>query len=108
MSNVLELSESNFDEYVLRSDVPVLVDFWSPSCGPCRMIAPILNDLAEEYDDEVHIFKVNVTSEAGIGAKYGVDMLPTLLFFNGGKVVERMVGAQSKDRIKRAFDEIEE
>jgi thioredoxin 1 len=104
---VRELSENDFDQNVLKSDVPVLVDFWSPSCGPCRMLVPVLEELAEENDGDAKIAKVNVAEYPQIGAKYGIDMLPTLLFFNNGNVVERMVGTQSKDKLQNALDEIE-
>jgi len=104
---ILELTEINFDQTVLQSPVPVLVDFWSPSCMPCRALVPILDALATENGDEVQIVKVNAAECVALAARYGVDMLPTLLFFSGGKVVERMVGAQSQDKIQNALDEID-
>lgn len=107
MRQVVELTESIFDQEVLKSDVPVLVDFWSPTCGPCRALVPVLEELAEENDGDAKIMKVNVAEFPMLGAKYGVDMLPTLLFFNGGNVVERMVGAQNKDKLQDALDEID-
>ncbi|MDR0337180.1 MAG: thioredoxin [Planctomycetaceae bacterium] len=107
MESILELTETDFDQNVLKSPIPVLVDFWSPSCGPCRMIASILEELAEENAGDAKIVKVDMTQFPQIGAKFGVDMLPTLLFFNKGNVVERMVGAQSKDKLQNALDEIE-
>ncbi len=105
MSQVIELTESAFEQTVLKSPVPVLVDFWSPSCMPCRTLVPILAALATENGDDVRIVKVNAAESVGLAAKYGVDMLPTLLFFNDGNVVERMVGAQSQDKIQNALDE---
>jgi len=107
MGRVWELSENGFDQNVLKSDIPVLVDFWSPSCGPCRMLAPVLEELAEENDGDAKIAKVNVAEYPQIGAKYGIEMLPTLLFFNNGNVIERMVGTQSKNKLQNALDEIE-
>lgn len=107
MEQIIELTETNFDDVVLKSDLPVLVDFWSPTCAPCRALVPILEELAKENDGDAGIAKVNVAECPMLGAKYGVDMLPTLLFFNDGKVVERMVGAQSKDKLQNALDEIE-
>lgn len=107
MGSVLELTESDFDQEVIQSQVPVLVDFWSPSCGPCRMLVPILEELADENEGDAKIAKVNVVECPAVGAKYGVEMLPTLLFFHQGKVVERMVGVQSTDKIQNALDDIE-
>lgn len=107
MTNVFELTESNFEQEVVSADVPVLVDFWSPSCGPCRSLVPILNELAEENEGDAKIAKVNVAEFPLLGAKYGVEMLPTLLFFNNGNAVERMVGVQSKEKLQDALDEID-
>jgi len=104
---MIELTETNFDQTVLQSPVPVLVDFWSPSCMPCRALVPVLAALAEENGDDVRIAKVNAAECVALAVKYGVEMLPTLLFFSGGKVVERMVGVQSQDKIQNALDEIE-
>jgi thioredoxin len=106
MSRVTELSESEFDT-VLQSEVPVLVDFWAPSCAPCRARAPILEALAEENEGEVTFVKVNAAQYPALSSQFGIDALPTLLFFNSGKVVERMVGLQSKHKIQSALDEIE-
>jgi thioredoxin 1 len=104
---ILELTEADFDKTVLQSSVPVLVDFWSPSCMPCRALVPVLDALVTENGDDVQIVKVNAAESVGLAAKYGIDMLPTLLFFNAGKVVERMVGAQSQDKIQNSLDEID-
>ena len=106
MGQVIELSEQDFDSVVLKSEVPVLVDFWSPSCGPCRMIAPMLDELAVENEGDAKIVKVNTFENMSIAARYGVDMLPTLMVFNNGNVVERMIGAVSKDRLQSALDEV--
>jgi thioredoxin 1 len=107
MELVLELTETDFDRNVLKSTIPVLVDFWSPSCGPCRMLAPVLEELAKENEGDAKIAKINIAQFPQIGAKFGVEMLPTLLFFNKGNVVERMVGAQPKNKLQNALDEIE-
>ncbi|MDR2757147.1 MAG: thioredoxin [Planctomycetaceae bacterium] len=107
MESILELTETNFDRNVLKSTIPVLVDFWSPSCGPCRMLAPVLEELAKENAGDAKIAKINIEQFPQIGAQFGVEMLPTLLFFNKGNVVERMVGAQSKNKLQNALDEIE-
>ncbi len=107
MGQVLELLEAAFDKEVMQSSVPVLVDFWSPTCGPCRMLVPVLEELAEENEGDARIAKVNVADFPMLGAKFGVDMLPTLLFFKNGAVVERMAGVQSKDKLQDALDEME-
>ncbi|MDR1140779.1 MAG: thioredoxin [Planctomycetaceae bacterium] len=107
MESILELTETDFEQNVLKSKIPVLVDFWSPSCRPCRMIAPILEELAKENDGDAKIAKINIAQFPQIGAKFGVEMLPTLLFFNKGIVVERMIGAQPKNKLQNALDEIE-
>jgi thioredoxin 1 len=106
MERVAELSESNFDT-VLQAEVPVLVDFWSPTCVPCRMLVPILEELAEENEGDATIAKVNAAQYPALAAKYGIDTLPTLLLFYQGKIVERMGGVQSKHKLQSALDEIE-
>ena len=106
MGNVIELLEQDFDAVVLQSAVPVLVDFWSPSCGPCRLIAPLLDAMAVENGDAVKIVKINVFENMGVAARYGVDMLPTIMIFRNGNVVERMVGAVDKTRMQGALDEV--
>jgi thioredoxin 1 len=106
MGQVTELTANGFD-HILQSELPVLVDFWSPTCGPCRMLAPVLEELAVENEGDATVAKINVAEYPQVGAKFGVEMLPTLLFFNRGKVVERMVGAQSKNKLQNALDEIE-
>jgi len=105
MENVIELTEQDFETVVLQSDVPVLVDFWSPSCGPCRLIAPILDVLAAENGDRAKIVKINTFENMAVAARYGVDMLPTIMIFRNGSVVERMVGAVSQARMQEALDE---
>jgi len=105
MGNVIELSEQDFDTVVLQSDVPVLVDFWSPSCGPCRLIAPLLDVLATENGDAAKFVKINAFENMTVAARYGVDMLPTIMIFRNGNVVERMVGAVDKARMQSALDE---
>ena len=106
MGNVIELSERDFDAVVLQSDVPVLVDFWSPSCGPCRLIAPLLDVLATENGNVAKIVKVNTYENMTVAARYGVDMLPTIMIFRNGNVVERMVGAVDQARMQTALDEV--
>src|SRR5438876_3897399 len=102
--NVVTLTQENFAKEVLQSSVPVLVDFWAEWCGPCKMIAPVLDELAEEYDGRIRIGKVNVDENQGLAAQYGIQSIPTLLFFKRGQVTEQIVGAKSKRDLKAAFD----
>jgi len=106
MGRVAELSESNFDT-ILQAEVPVLVDFWSPTCAPCRTLVPILEELAEENEGDATIVKVNTAEYPALVIRFVIDTLPTLLFFYQGRVVERMTGVQSKHKIQAAWDEIE-
>ncbi len=104
MSQVIEFTENNFDQEVLKSPVPVLVDFWAPWCGPCRMIAPVVEELASEYAGSVKVGKMNVDDSQNVAARYGVSSIPTLMIFKGGDVVERFVGVQPKARLQEALD----
>ena len=92
----VELSETNFDQEVLKATLPVLVDFWAVWCGPCKMIAPIVDELSVEYDGKLKIGKVDVDNHQQIAMQYGIRSIPTLLIFKDGKVVEQIVGAAPK------------
>lgn len=94
------LTEENFESEVLNSDIPVLVDFWATWCGPCRMIAPIVEEIANEYSGKVKIGKVNVDDAESVAMKYGISSIPTLMLFKDGKVVETAVGYRSKQAIE--------
>jgi len=107
MGRVLELSVGDFHAVVTGTENPVLVDFWSPACGPCRALVPVLEELAEENDREATIAKINTAEYPELVTQYEIDTLPTLLIFYQGKVVERMVGVQSKHKLQSALDEIE-
>ncbi len=100
----IELNETNFEEEVLKSDVPVLVDFWANWCGPCRSIAPILEQLAEEYAGKVKICKVNVDFNQALAKQYQVMSIPNLVFFKDGKKVEQIVGFTPKPEIAKRLD----
>ena len=94
---VKELTKSNFEQEVMLSDVPVLVDFWASWCGPCRMVSPIIDSLAEEYEGKLKVCKVNVDSESALASEFAVVSIPTVFIIKDGKVAERSVGAKSRD-----------
>ena len=104
MGNVSEFSDSSFKEDVLQSDVPVLVDFWARWCGPCRMIAPVVEELSNENTGTFKIGKVNIDDNPNVAMNYGVSSIPTLMIFKNGQVVERFVGVQPKSRLQQAID----
>ncbi len=95
----LQVTDSNFDELVLNSGKPALVDFWAEWCGPCRMIAPYVEQIAEEYKDKAVVAKVDVDNCPGIAARYGIRNIPTILFFKGGEQVDKQVGAVPKSNL---------
>jgi thioredoxin 1 len=103
---IVTLTQENFAAEVLQSTAPVLVDFWAEWCGPCKMIAPVLDELADEYTGKVKIGKVNIDQHQGIAAEYGVRAIPTLLLFSKGQVTEQMVGLRSKRDLKSSFDRV--
>jgi len=92
----LEITDTNFDEVVLKSDIPVIVDLWAVWCGPCRMVGPIIEELGRDYEGKVVVGKLDVDSNPGVTAKFGVRNIPTILFFKDGKVVDKQVGAVPK------------
>ena len=102
--NIFIATESNFKDEVLDSPQPVLVDFWAEWCGPCKMIAPVLDELATEYGGKIKIAKVNIDENQNLAAQYRVTAIPTLLVFKGGQVTEQMVGAKSKRDLKASLD----
>jgi thioredoxin 1 len=102
MAEILDVTDANFDQEVLQSDLPIVIDFWAEWCAPCRAIAPIVKDLAAQYDGKVKVVKMNIDENPGTPGKYGVRALPTVLAFKGGTVVEQITGA----RPKSAFEDM--
>ena len=100
----LALNEAEFDSTVLQADKPAVVDFWAVWCGPCRIVAPIMEELAGEYEGKAIIAKVDVDTNRGIAMRFGIQAIPTMLFFKNGEVVDRIVGAADKRTIKSKLD----
>ena len=103
--NVIELNEDNFQEEVLEVEGKVLVDFWAPWCGPCKQIAPFVEELADEYAGELKVGKVNVDNNQNLAAEYGVMSIPTLLVFEGGEIIEKQVGFTNKDGLEELISD---
>jgi thioredoxin 1 len=107
MSNEVTLTEENFEQEVINADMPVLVDFWAEWCMPCKMVAPVLEEIADDYEGKLKVGKLNVDSEGEIAMKYNVVSIPTILLFKDGKVVNQHVGAAPKNALENLFkDEI--
>jgi thioredoxin 1 len=100
----LEITDANFEELVLKSDKPVLVDFWAEWCGPCRMVGPVVEELSKEYADTAIIGKVNVDNNPGISVKYGIRNIPALLYFKNGEIVDKQIGAVPKSVLAGKLD----
>ncbi len=103
---VLELTDGNFDTEVVNGDVPVLVDFWAEWCMPCRMLAPVIDELAAEYEGKVKVGKVDTDANKDVSMKFGISAIPTIILFNKGEVVKKFVGMTSKDDFKAELDKL--
>ncbi|MDT8286251.1 MAG: thioredoxin [Elusimicrobiales bacterium] len=106
MSNEIQITDSNFEQEVTQSAVPVLVDFWAPWCGPCRMIGPVIEELAKEYEGKVKVGKLNTDENPETASKFQISAIPTILFFKGGKMVKDAVGLQPKEELKKIMDSL--
>ena len=106
MSNAIAVTDASFASEVQQSEVPVVVDFWAEWCGPCKLIAPVLDELAAEYDGRVKVTKLNVDENPQMSAQFGVRSIPTLLFFKNGEKVDQRIGVASKAELKKIFDSV--
>ncbi len=104
MANTVEFTDSNFEEEVLKSEHPVLVDFWAEWCGPCRMIGPVVEEMADEYAGKAKIGKVNVDHNPEVSVKYGIRSIPALMIFKDGQVVDQIIGAVPKTHLTKQLE----
>jgi thioredoxin 1 len=102
--SVIHVNEGTFDAEILKSDTPALVDFWAPWCGPCRAIAPLLDEIAEEYKGKVKVAKINVDENRKLAGNHGVMSIPTMILFKNGKVLDKLIGLVPKERLKELMD----
>ena len=106
MADVQQVSDGSFDADVLKSDLPVLIDFWAPWCGPCKAIAPVVEELAKEYGGRLKVMKMNVDDNPQTPSRYGVRGIPNLILFKGGQVQDQIVGAVPKAQLVKAINQV--
>lgn len=106
MARPVEVTDSNFEQEVIKSDKPVVVDFWAVWCGPCKLIAPIMEEFANEYDGKIKIAKVDVDNNPNIAIKFGIRSIPTILFFKEGKIVAQVIGALPKSHFQEKISKL--
>ena len=104
MAKLQDVTDTTFEQEVIKADRPVLVDFWAPWCGPCRMVAPIVEELANEYEGKVEFYKLNTDENPAVSARYGIRSIPTLLVFKDGEPVQQIVGFRPKGDLKKRLD----
>ncbi len=104
MSKPIVVTDDNFEEEVLKSPLPVLVDFWADWCGPCKMMEPVIEEIASEYEDKIKVAELNVDENNLLASRYGIQSIPTLILFKGKIILEEIIGVQSKENLKRILD----
>jgi thioredoxin 1 len=105
-NHLLELTDANFSETLEKTEVPIMVDFWAPWCGPCRLIAPIVEELAHDYEGKIQVGKVNIDDNPGVASQFNIRAIPTVLFFKGGQVVDVVRAAVPKDHLKQKIEAV--